>query len=296
MHFISQESAAQFIRALAPDWAWLLQHIESEDGYVRFPPLFSRLITNLKIENYPELYENELFIAAMMLRAFLEPDEIKVLEAKLLSLSLEERSRFVAEKFGELSAFGDAIEIPKTPGEQKRQEAVFKALPEEEQKEITQFWQYFMMAFLASFHQSLSIMVHGEKLTSLVAQAQSGNDKAFAKAVQIDKRILFSVPYFKQRFADANIEGDRKFTEEVGAHLQRPPYKGKIRHKSLYLAFAFLDMAGLLGTMKHKEILDLCNEAGLDGHANRIDDVKNLSKRLAEFRAFQQRGLNLSTP
>jgi hypothetical protein len=55
-------------------------------------------------------------------------------------------------------------------------------------------------------------------------------------------------------------------------------------------------MAGLLGIMKHKDILDLCNEAGLDAHANRIDDVKNLSKRLAEFRAFQQRGLNLSPP
>lgn len=296
MQLIDQLSAAQFIRAMAPDWAWLLQHIESEDGYVRFPTQFSRIIVNLKIENYPELYENELFIAAMMLRAFLEPEEIKELEAKLISLSLEERSRFVFEKFADLNAFGDAIEIPKTPGEQKRAEAVFSALSKEEQTEVTQFWQYFMMAFLASFHQSLSVMVHGEKLTSLVAQAKAGNDKAFAKAVQIDKRILLAIPYFKQRFANANIEGDRKFTEEVGAHLQRPPYKGKIRHKSLYLAFAFLDMAGLLGTMKHKEILDLCDEAGIGGYANRIEDVKNLSKRLAEFRAFQNNGLALSTP
>lgn len=78
---------------MAPEWAWFLQHIESEDGYVRFPPLFSRFIANLKIENYPELYENELFIAAMMLRAFLEPEDIKELEAKLISFSLEERSR-----------------------------------------------------------------------------------------------------------------------------------------------------------------------------------------------------------
>ncbi len=89
---------------------------------------------------------------------------------------------------------------------------------------------------------------------------------------------------------------DSKFTEEVAAHLQRAPYKGKIRHKSLYLAFAFLDMVGLLDTMKHREILDLVNDAGIDGHANRIDDVKNLSRRLKEYRAFQQRGSVLSTP
>lgn len=296
MHLIDQASAARFIRAMAPDWAWLLQHIESEDGYVRFPPLFSLIIANLKIENYPELYENESFIGAMMLRAFMSPEEIKVLNAELEALSSEDRAKFIDAAIRSLDAITDTISIPKTIGDQKRAASVFNALSEEEKKEVTQFWQYFMMALLAGFYQSLSIMVHGEKLTSLVAQAKAGNDKAFAKAVQIDKRILFANPYFKQRFANANIEGNHKFTEEVGAHLQRPPYRGRIRHKSLYLAFAFLDQVGLLATMKHREILDLCNEAGLDGHANRIDDVKNLSKRLAEFRAFQERGLILSTP
>lgn len=296
MQLIDQASAAQFIRAMAPDWAWLLQHIESEDGYVRFPPLFSRLITNLKIENYPELYETEASIGKMMLLAFLSPEEIKALDAELAVLSPADRARRIEEAMNDLKDAGDAIVIPKTPSEQKRAQKVFNAMSKEEQQDSVQFWQYFMMAFLASFHQSLSVMVHGEKLTSLVAQAKAGNDKAFAKAVQIDKRILFAIPYFKKRFSDANTEGDHKFTEDVGAHLQRPPYKGRIRHKALYLAFAFLDMAGLLSTMKHKEILDLCEEAGLGGYANRIDDVKNLSKRLAEFLAFQRRGLNLSTP
>ena len=48
--------------------------------------------------------------------------------------------------------------------------------------------------------------------------------------------------------------------------------------------------------MQHREILDLCDEAGVGGYANRIEDVKNLSKRLAEYRAFQNRGVVLSTP
>ncbi len=296
MQFIDQASAVRFIRAMAPDWAWLLQHIESEDGYVRFPPMFSRWITGLKIENYPELYQNEASIGKMMIRAFLSVDEIKQLDSELVSLSPEGRAEFVQDAINDLKFAGEAFELPKTPGEQKRAEEVFNAMSLEEKKKSTEFTQCFMMAFLASFHQSLSVMVHGERLTSLVAQAKSGNDKAFGKAVQIDKRILFAIPYFKQRFADAHTEGDHKFTEDVGAHLQRPPYKGKIRHKALYLAFAFLDQAGLLATMKHREILDLCNEAGIDPHANRIDDVKNLSKRLAEYRAFQRRGLALSTP
>jgi hypothetical protein len=296
VQLIDRSAAIRLIKGMAPDWTWLLQHIESEGRYIRFPTQFSRIIANLRIEDYPRLYENEIAISVMMLRAFLTPDEIKELSAKLESLTPEERGEFLDEAMQDLTTVGASIEIPKTPGAQMRAEAVFDALSDDDKAAAVKFWQYFMMAFLATFYQMLSIAVHGEKLTSLVAQAKAGNNKAFAKPVQIDKRILSAVPYFKQRFAEANTEGDRKFTEDVGAHLTRPPYKGKIRHKSLYLTFAYLDMAGLLETMQLKEILDLCDEAGVGGYANRIEDVKNLSKRLAEYRAFQRRGLVLSTP
>lgn len=296
MQIIDRSSAVRLIRGMTADWLWLLKHIESEDGYVRFPQQFSRMIVNLKIDTYPRLYENETAIGAMMLRAFFSPDEIKDLVAKLESLTPEERGEYLDDATQDMMTVGDSIDIPKTPAAQKRAEAAFNALSDEQKSEAVKFWQHIMMAFLATFYQMLSVTVHGEKLTSLVAQAKAGSDKAFAKAVQIDKRILSAVPYFKRRFDEANTEGDRKFTEDVGAHLARPPYKGKIRHKSLYLTFAYLDLAGLLGTMQHREILDLCDEAGVGGYANRIEDVKNLSKRLAEYRAFQNRGVVLSTP
>lgn len=296
MEIIDTASAARFLRGMAPEWAWLLQQIESDGGYVRFPPQVSTWIANLKIQNYPELYEDEARIGAMMLRAFYTVDEIKALDATLETLSQEGRATFVQEIIDELELVGESFELPKTPGEEKRAQEAFVAMSPEQQKQSVEFMQRFMMAMLAGFYQALSVMVHGEKLTSLVSQAKAGNDKAFAKAVQIDKRILFANEYFKKRFNDAHIEGNHKFTEYIGAHLQRPPYKGKIRHKALYLAFSFLDMAGVLRSLKHKDLLDLCTEAGLDSHANRIDDVKNLSKRLAEFYAFQRRGLDLSTP
>jgi hypothetical protein len=195
MHIIDRDSAVRLIRSMVPDWAWLLQHIESEDGYIRFPPQFSRMIANLKIEEYPRLYENEVAIAAMMLRAFLSPEEITDLAGKLESLTPEERAQYVEEAMQDMMTAGESIEIPKTPAAQKRAEAVFNAMPDEDKRAIVKFWQYFMMAFLATFYQMLSIAVHGEKLTSLVAQAKAGNNKAFAKAVQIDKRILSAVPY-----------------------------------------------------------------------------------------------------
>lgn len=76
-----------FIGSIAPDWSWLLRHIESEDGFVRFPALFTLWITNLNIGNYPELYEEEARIGGMRLRSFLIPEEIRELDAELVSLS-----------------------------------------------------------------------------------------------------------------------------------------------------------------------------------------------------------------
>jgi hypothetical protein len=138
-------------------------------------------------------------------------------------------------------------------------------------------------------------MVHGEKLTALVTQAKAGDVTAFAKAVQIDKGILSSVPYFRERFERAGREGDQSFLIEVSRRLGSPPYRGKIRHKSLWMAFDFLYGANLLSHYRHEELLDLLNEAGVGGYKNRIEDVKNLSKRLAEYRRFQARN-TVSTP
>lgn len=289
-------SAARLIQAMAPDWLWLLKYIESEDGYVRFPPAVSQWIKNLNIGNYPGLYEDERAIGAVLLRAFLSIEQIEELNAELELCSPNERGQLLLEYISNLGDGIDAIELPKTPAAQKRAEAQLKAMCDEERQQATEFAQRFLMGMLAGFYQSLSIMVHGEKLTALVAQAEAGDDKAFAKAVQIDKRILHALPYFSDRFAAANSEGQREFIELVMAHMSRPPYKGKIRHKALYLAFSMLDQLGVLDRIKHGELLDLCTQAGLDTHANRIDDVKNMSKRLAEYRAFQRRGLDMSTP
>jgi hypothetical protein len=296
MQALDLASVAQLLRALAPESVWLLKHIESEDGYVRFPVVFVEVIQNLNIENYPELYESERLIGAMMIRAFFEPAEVEELESDFAAMSEVERGAAFRELTGAIEGVADGLAIPKTQREKQLAREAFEALSEDEQKAATIFWRRFMMAFLAGFHQVLSLMVHGEKLTSLVAQAKAGDDKAYAKAVQIDKRIMSRIPYFQARLATADTLGDRSFTEMVGAHLQRPPYKGKIRHKTLYLAFAVLDMCGLLETMKHREILDLCDEAGMGGYPSRIEDVKNLSKRLKEYRAFQRRGMDLSTP
>lgn len=291
---VDLQAAKHCLAGMSPDLVWLLSHIETDDGFFRFPPLLSRAITNLKIETYPRLYENEAAIGLIFIRGFLSDAEIKKLTSDLEGSSSEQRGEFLLGLDESLEEQFASVEIPKTPAEEERARKQFEALSDEEKAQATKFAQHFWMSFLASFHQMLSVMVHGEKLTALVTRAKEGDDRALAKAVQIDKRILTAVPHVRERFERASAEGERDFLDALSYRLQCAPYRGKIRHKALWFAFAYLDMCGLLDTLKHRELLDLLEEVGLGGYPNRIEDVKHLSKRLADYRAFK--GAGVSTP
>lgn len=292
---ISLDSVVGSLRSSIPDAEWLLRRIESEQGYLRFPPCLTNIIINLKLENYPLLYANEDAIAVLLFKTFFTDDEMRELASDLEAASPEERGEFITVFQNSIIEGFEGFEIPKTPIAQEAARQMFLSLPEDEQKEAIRVAQYFIAFFLASFYQHMSVMVHGEKLSSLVAQAVAGNDEAFAKAVQIDKRILTAYPYFSARFDRAQAENDANFYDLISYRLRVPPYRGKIRYKSLWLTLAILEKTGFLDQLNHREILEICDEAGVGGWENRIQDVKYLSKRIQEYRVFQKRGI-LPTP
>lgn len=287
---LSLDSAVESLRSSIPEAEWFLRHIESEQGWFRFPPYLANTISNLKIESYPLLYANENAIGVMLFKSFMSDNELKELGAELEAASPEERGEFISEFASSLLDGIDKVEIPKTPEDQEAARQRFLSLPDDEQKEAIKISQHFFCFFFSSFFQNLSVMVHGEKLTSLVAQAVAGNDEAFVKAVQIDRRILTEYPYFKERFARAQFEDNSDFNDLISYRISHSPYRGKIRHKTLWLTFSILDLAGHLNELKHSEILEICDEVGVGGWENRIQEVKYLSKRLGEYRQFQKRG------
>lgn len=288
---ISPDAVLHSMKSGIPDAEWLLGQIESEQGWLRFPPYLTHVISNLKIESYPLLYHSEQAIAAMLLRGWMTAEEINALGAELEAASPNERGKVVIDLCNDLGEYVEQIEIPKTPAQRRAAEAQFKAMSEADQAESVRIAQHFFCFFFAGFYQNLSMMVHGEKLTSLVAQAKAENDNAFVKAVQIDKRILTADPYFSERFAKAQMEPPGDFFDDLAYRLKAPPYKGKIRHKTLWLAFSILDSAGLLETMSYRQIMEMCDEAGVGGDKNRIASEKHLGNRLREYREFQKRGI-----
>lgn len=225
----------------------------------------------------------------------MDEDEIREFCIELETTSLEERGFFLRDCLAGVEDVFDNLIIPKTTAEREAATKTFLALSADEQTMAIKANQHFFCFFLSSFFQSLSVMVHGEKLTSLVSQAIAGSDEAYVKAVQIDRRILTEIPFFRERFARSQFEVDQDFSDRISYRLKNAPYRGRIRYKSLWYAFAILDQAGWLNNMAYREIREVCDEVALDGFENRIQSDKHLGNRVREYREFQKRGIVTTT-
>lgn len=145
----------------------------------------------------------------------------------------------------------------------------------------------FIAFFYSFFYNTLSLMVHGQKLTTLVPLALKGDKEAFCKAVQIDRNLLDGHPYFRDTYARLLAGEDKGFLDALLYRIGNPTTRGKIRYPALYMVFTVLESFNWLDGFTASEILDICDEAKLDRFQNRIEDENFLIKRRLEYRRFQ---------
>jgi hypothetical protein len=290
---LTREFISAFLKEAIPEYEEMLVSIEQNGGWISPPPKISEWVDKLKIHDYPVLYRGEEMISKALLLSLMPVDQINELGVELEKLPEQEKTLF-AEEFIKsiLEETNEALEsFPDTPEKKQVAQKAFSELSTEERAKMAKQAQLMLAAFLAMFYNSISIMVHGRKLTDLVQAAEGGDDDAFCFAVQIDKRILSALPYFSERQEKAILNGEVDFLNKLHYRLTSPLLRGKIRYKTLWLTFAVLDESGLLdGSLKHREILDICDEVGVGGYKNRIEDVGYLSKRIREYREFQNIG------
>lgn len=279
------------LKGLIPQYEEMLAFIEDTGGLVRLPDEFNEIIERLMVGNYPELYRDEQTLTKMIALSVMPAEQINAQGEQLNSLPEDQRPFFVEGMIQDMTeAFNDIVEsIPVTDEEKQAAQKLYDEMSPEEQAAAVMQTQISLSGFISSFFNIMSVMVHGRKLTDLVKAAEEGDDTAFCLAVQIDKRILTALPYFRERHAKALISGHTDFLDRLHYRQTSPLLRGKIRYRTLWLAFAYLDMSGHLdGSLKHREILDICDEAGVGGDKNNLADVGALSKRLREYRKFQQ--------
>ncbi len=292
---VDQPTAAELLRIVVPHWQGLLDDLESTGGRLAFRDEFSEVIERMKIDNYPQLYENPAAVGALLAVAFFGVDGAKAFDKEACGATPAQRGKAMLEFASNLDVLDAAFDFDKTPDNRAYEQAAFDALPAEERDKHIRFTQHLLMGIFALFFETLSVMVHGERLSALVARAKSGDEHAFLKAIQIDKRILTKLEFFERRFQRAHTDRNPRFAKAIARKQEAPPYVGKLTHKKLWLAFALLDSIGLLESYGGNALLDLCVETGVIDDASPVEDVKNLLKLKTRYRAFQKQGAK-STP
>jgi hypothetical protein len=285
--------ASRYIAKLLPDYVDLLKKIEKQSGVVQLDPRITQALKNLTITDYAKYYQEADRLSSLIFVGLVGPQAFGELCAELNNAGPQEITQLLDEFLSEHDAFdADALAFfSMTPEQQEAARLEFEALAEEEKQAASLQAQAFWLMFMVFFHEILSIVAHGQPMTHLVAQATAGDDDAFVKAVQVDRSVLTSIPYFSERRQRAEMEGDINFLDRLHYRLTRPTLRGKIRHRELWLVFAVLDWMNLLdGSLKDREILDICEAAQLDPWANRIEDVGCVTKRRLEFKRFQKTG------
>jgi hypothetical protein len=241
---------------------------------------------------YVQMYDDERKIHRALFLYIMGDQGFKKFHMEVEKLSETEQQAWVesmaTSEGNELAEAFSFTHIPSTPEEWQEARDSLQKLPEDERKEAEKRAMYFWCFLFANFFNTLSLMIHGAKLSSLVPQAIAGDDDAYLKAIHIDRMLMLNFPYFRDRKTRAQDEGDRVFLDKIAYRESNPILKSKVRYPALYMLFGILDKYLWLDDLKHREILDICDKAELDRYQNRIETENALTKRLVEYRKWQK--------
>jgi hypothetical protein len=287
---LGKASALRFAKKWTPLYATVFQDLIAEGGRIKLSKRFAQIRQSIGV--YVLLYDDERKPGVAMMLAVLGDEGLKKFNEDAARWSEREVSDFIEEigsDEGQEALLQDLV-FPVTEEDWIEQDKLYSALSEEEKALSLKTTALLFSGIFAQLFNTLALMTHGAALTTLVRQSIEGNDEAFLKAAQVDRFLLTHHPYFIARKREAQDRGEEEFLRALAYRESNPNLKGKIRYPALFMLFGLLESVQWLDKLKHEEILDLCDEIGLDRFQNRIEDVNYLTKRLADYRRFQKSG------
>ena len=293
----TKAQAIQLAIQFAPKYVEMLKEFQAWDsGWIVWSEKLLAIKKNLNLDHYVIHYRGDHSINNCLLISMMGKKGFLAWSGKFKSLSLEEQQAEVEAWTDDFINFdeGDVEDIfgkwPETLEEEELAKSEFASYGEEARAEAIERACYLFAHIFSGIHNYLALMVLGEKMTSIVPRAINGDDEAFFRAIRIDRNLLEHHPYFVERVAKERAEGSKgqQFLKRLGDLIARPQLTSRIRYPGLYIIFAILESTHWLDDLTHSEILDICEEAGLDRWQNRIEDVTYLTKRLIEYRRYQR--------
>jgi len=290
----AKELAVAAVVALAPECTSLLIDIRDAETWRRLTLRMNDYRKRLKLDAYITLYDSEAAIAGCFVAGVLGPRGMR-----RFSRSLERASRTAQQDFLDYwtaasndSEFDAALDAAFNEAENypEKSRELFESLPGVKRERFIERAQYFGMFSLAIFHNLLSVMIHGRSMVTLLSAAKAGDDEALLKAAHIDKQLSMFHPYVVERIERAHASREERFLARFGAANARPAVRSGTKYPGLYVVLSLLQSMRWLDSLRHVEILEICDRAGLDRFQSRIEDVGYLTKRLIEFRRWQKTG------
>ncbi len=293
----SRQLTIKLIKALLPLFEELIAEIRKNHGYFSVESKLVPFLSKGHQTPWATYYQSLGQLKLLALFSFCHPAEIPQLATLIKNSSLTEKQA-MAEELKVLalaSIHRDAG--PDTEPLVTAQEAQewWTSLSAEERTQETTRATLLLYSVVTQFCHYCGLMTFGRSLCDLVADAVAGDDIAFCKAVQLDKTVLYSIPYFRERLARAQLSADLAFLQRLSTAVTGKQLAGYIKHKELMIVFAILDDEGML-ELPAEELFDLCEELGIYGQRFGIFDVGSFRKRRSYYLKMTGRKLPDSRP
>lgn len=294
---IDIESSREIFARWLPPWFELLDTLDRKGGRLKFVPQLRPYLKTNKHDSYPLFYERwpQIMCAARLAIDRTAPTNLVWSEANISFATAQDRGRFFIQCLTEMDELEPLVGPHLNENDVAASEQVAQIIDPSDLEAIKPLLQLLPSLMMAMFYEYLSVAIHGLPLSALIQRAKSGDEDAFGKAIQIDGSIPLVIPYFRERLAQAHMEGDRDFLRMIANKTEAPGYKGRLKHKSIWLVIGLLDLFGLLESMSGNQLLDFCNDVGANNSDSPIEDVKNMLKRVADYKRYQNSS-PLSTP
>lgn len=287
-----KDTVLALVSEAAPQFLEILGDCKDAATWRKVSKRFEEVRVRLRIDNYVLIYEDERRIGSALTNAIMSPEQQQECAREFAAASQEEQLEMLHD-LGRPGGEGEKLAeemFPEDPDAQKAQIEAFNQLDEDGKREAVKRGQFLMGFLMAWLYEFLAVMVHGEKMTSLVPKALAGDEEAFLKAIHIDKALLTLHSKFANRHRQAILDGDRTLLDKISYHLAVPVTRGRVQLAGLFAVFAMLESLGWLNDLRHGEILDICDAARLDRWQNRIEDENAVTKALIKYRRYQKTG------
>lgn len=280
-----------FIRLLLPEIQSVIGKIESNGGYLNLPDKFTSLTTRDGLPPWSSFYDNPQTAIGFIARFLFDQDELAGIRQELRASTPDQipelRRRIQQGVLDEIREFGfDGIAVDVSSDEAK---TIWTSMDEPQRAQATIQTYMMLYGILTLIHNYFALLTYGRRIWDLVEDAKSGSDDAFFKVVRIDRSTLFGIPYFQKRLVRAQLGKDPVFHRKLANAVKATPLGSRYKHKILLFVFMILDDEGLLYTFSQEQLMDVCEELGVYGHAHGVDDSASLRKLLNQYKRKTRR-------